>query len=974
MRWIIPMKTKSIFKKLFWKIGASLVCFIFIIIVMMVFFHSSPSPSPLVTKSYSILSEDKNSQRVCTGQGLQVSCKSLYLENYQSKTNIINEAKYLYIKAYPSLINIKKIKVEYVPDDVRQKYFLTEIMIKKNDEVSEILEVRNNVTNQIIPLNNQHSYQGFTSFSFDLPFLEKPLQSISIKELKKGRLNVKYMNINNEVVAVNEKVLTNNEKITLNTKEATFTKNIGYGKILSNNFKTLGITARITRAMLNGRVIEPESNSYSMTTDQSMSIELKQFGEWIIEIEAVQGNFQNVILENAGLKEFEVAISTFAIDDISKIFNINGVTKKAISEWISFDLNTDYFLMNSLFRNDIHFNYDLNELLFNIWKELNENLMFDEPIIAKYKFNNANDLLNDVLAIPYLDVEMLIKDKQTTAKSEINTLTLFEQNSPTLNNLVLNGLWLGNQNVMNFPNIRSLSLLNAGITNSSFLTNNSTMPLLTSLNLSENNFSGDAFIFKNLNNYSLTNLNLMNTNISGNALLSFLANVPEDSNLSASLTSLDLSKNKYLAIPDFGMNFSQLRILNFSENNISSIQALENMRMPLEKLNLNMNKIISSQFLQLSNNLKNSLLSLDIANNKNLEPIFISNQASFLNLEKLNIENTMITSNVLNSFSILNAPALSELNISNVNLSDVSLTPLQVFLNDKDSFKLKIKNIEISDSQLRNLLNQDIVKKLVYLDLSGNSKITGLPHSGSLYEKITTLNISGTSIYKLPEGMHLKTLIATNLEKFLLEEILNLNPNLDYNFSGSSLLLSDNAFHLFQLHLANVKIILTGVTVYHLMGANIIPFQTLVDSLLKKLLDEVNLDRKQFTELEFKSEITNVQKMNLVEPLYYHQILFREKAFNRINNKKIVINKIAKETDYFIKNDQYSKEDMKEITKTFKISFENYGLFWSKSYLAAVVLAPIMIVIFSLVNLLFVYHYKIKERKKESEDKYEEKK
>ena len=968
------MNRKCVFKRSFWKIAASLVCFIFIMIIMVVFLHSPSWPSPLVTKSYSILSEEKNSQRVCTGQGLQVSCESLYLENYQSKTNIINEAKYLYIKAYPSLINIKKIKIEYVPDDVRKKYFLTEIMIKKNDEVSEILEVRNNVTNELVSLSNERSYQGFISFSFDLPFLEKPLQSISINELKKGRLNIKYINSNNEVVAVNEKVLTSNEKVTLNTKEATFTKNIGYGKILSNNFKTLGITARITRAMLNGKMIEPESNSYSMTNDQSLLIELKGFGEWIIEIEAVQGNFQNVILENDGLKEFEAAISTFAIDDISKIFNVNGVTKKATSEWISFDLNTDYFLMNSLFRNDIHFNYDLNELLFNIWKELNDNLMFDEPIVAKYKFNNPADLLNDVLVIPYLDLEILIKDKQTMTESEINTLTLLQENSPSLNKLVLNGLPLGNQNVMNFPNIRSLSLISASMTNSSFLANNSTMPLLTSLNLSDNNFSGDAFVFKNLNNYSLTNLNLMNTQISGNALLSFLADVPEDSNLSASLTSLDLSQNEYIAIPDFGMNFSQLRILNFAENNISSIQALENMRIPLETLNLNMNQIASSQFLQLSDNLKNSLVLLDIANNEHLEPIFISNQASFSNLEKLNMENTMITSNVLNSFSVLNAPALSELNISNVNLSDVSLTPLQVFLNGRNSFKLKIKNTQISDSQLRNLLNQDIVQKLVDLDISGNLKITSLPHSGSLYEKITTLNISNTSIYKLPEGMHLQTLIATNLEKFLLEEILNLNPNLDYNFSGSSLLLSDNAFHLFQLHLTNVKIILTGVSVYHLIGANIIPFQTLVDSLLKKLLDEVNLDRKQFTELESISEITNVQEMNLVEPLYYQQILSQEKAFNRINNKKIAINKIAKETDYFIHNDQYSKEDMKEITKTFKISFENYGLFWSKSYLAAVVLAPIMIVIFSLVNLLFVYHYKIKEREKGSEDEHEEKK
>ncbi len=968
------MKRKSIFQGLFWKIGASIICFVFLVIVMVVFFHSPQWSSPLVAKSYSILSEDKNSQRVCTGKGLQVSCESLYLENYQSKTNVINEAKYLYIKAYPSLINIKKIKAEYVPDDVRQKYSLTEITIKKNNEVSEILEVRNNVTNQMIPLSNQHSYQGFTSFSFDVPLLEKPLQSISIKGLKKGRLNIKYMNTNNEVVAVNERVLTSNEKIILNTKEATFTKNIGYGKILSNNFNTLGITARITRAMLNGRMVEPESNNYSMTNDQSMTIELKGFGEWIIEIEAVQGNFQNVILENDGLKYFEVAISTFAIDDISKIFTINGVTKKASSEWISFDLNTDYFLMNSLFRNDIHFNYDLNELLSNIWKELNDNLMFNEPIVAKYKFNNPADLLNDVLAIPYSDVEILTKDKQTMAESEINSLTLLRENSPTVSNVVLNGLWLGNENVMNFPNIRSLSLINAGITNSSFLTNNSTMPLLTSLNLSENNFSGDAFVFKNLNDYSLTNLNLFNTNISGNALLSFLANVPEDSNLSASLTSLDLSKNKYIAIPDFGIYFPQLRILNFSENRITSINALENTRIPLEKLNLNMNSITSSQFIQLSNNLRNSLLSLDISNNENLEPIFISNQASFSNLEKLNIENTMITSNVLNSFNILNAPALSELNMSNVNLSDVSLTPLQAFLNDIDSFKLKIQNTQISDSQLRNLLNQNIVRELVDLDVSGNSKITALPHSGSLYEKIKTLNISNTSIYRLPEGMHLKTLVATNLEKFLLEEILNLNPNLDYNFSGSSLLLSDNAFYLSQLNLDNAKIILTGVSVYHLIGANIIPFQTLVDSLLKKLLDEVNLDRNQFIELESKNEITNVQKKNLVEPFYYHQILSREKAFNRINNKKIAINKIAKETDYFINNDQYSKKDMKEITKTFKISFDNYGLFWSKSYLAAVVLAPIMIVIFSLVNLLFAYHYKIKERKKWSEDEHEEKK
>lgn len=950
-------------KKIPFKVFTVIIVFSLIALIMIAFFDNTLSlPINLETsskESFALFNDSENNQRLCANEGINFNCTSLFLSQYQTKEDIKRKAKYLYLKGSPSLINIKGFELKFTPDNYRNNYTLNSIEVQTFGKIIHLRTITNDITKTSAFINENTIYQGFNIFSYkNFNLDDGAIDTITIKGLTTGKLVVKFIDNDNNVVAIEKITSINNKDTIIAPSKATFIKNVGYGKILPTTFNDKSV--RISRYLLNGKELTYPSSIEKYSDIATNGIVLDSFGEWIIEIEAIGGDFQNIQINAEGIYNLEAVIATSASKNLKDVFASKAV-KRINNNKIIFDLNDDYFIMNSLFKPEVKFTKNVDIFLNEIWDDLSPiTLAISIPIVAKYEFDNFLDVKLDLLSIPYLSLDIKVNNKEET--SNINTLFQIFTNSANIKRLNLEGVFIGNGTSFTADiSLTLLNLQNASITNTNWLNRLADhLPDLTSLNLSNNNLKNDSLIFNNLKSLYLTKLNLSHTNINGTSFVAYVTNntlYPIDT----SLVHLDLSNNQYDTFPSFSRHFSSLKDLNMGNNLIVNFGFLRSLSLPLTTLDLSNNKIVNNRLPQLSNTTSTSIENLLYQNNIDLIPKFIDEEADYPNLKVLNLSNTKINSDVYNSFNYFTPTSLETLDLSHNDLSFLTNSLLKNFLIQLNNIKLNISNTNLSNYQLKIIIAEDIAPKLVELNLSSNSQIAKLPtFVDTSYSKLKKLNISETAIDSLFEINSLEELVANNLLSFTFETVQKY-ANIKYSFKNStiSFFTYDKSKPNLPIFIDNSNIDLGQRNFYNLIAAKISPFDVFVKAVEKKYNFDINEDRKEkgLDPLE-----NNDLDWNLLEPKAYYQQLALRYANNTIDYDYKLTDKLKEETKTLLDTNSYSEDKYKKLKSEFNLSFENYGLHWSKSYLAAITLAPIMIVLFSLINVFIAYQYKIQKR------------
>ena len=225
-----------------------------------------------------------------------------------------------------------------------------------------------------------------------------------------------------------------------------------------------------------------------------------------------------------------------------------------------------------------------------------------------------------------------------------------------LNNKTLDNEELLNFSIINFKNLKTLSLIDCKIQTLYFL---NTVPLsnLKEINLQKNLIS----FFEDLNLLKLENFDLSYNTFNKNML-------PYNDN----------NNNNYINEKRYNLyiNLPSLKVLNLSNNKIENINVLSQFKMQsLKELNLNNNEIENIDVL---NNLTcGRLRRINLSNNK-INDIKIFSELSFCNnIEKINVmNNEIINLNILRNVKL---PRLKVLNLLNNDIEDYSVFRLIFF-------------------------------------------------------------------------------------------------------------------------------------------------------------------------------------------------------------------------------------------------------------------------------------------------------
>ena len=269
-------------KKIPYKVLAVIIVFSIIALIMIAFFDNTlslPINSEINSKkSFSLFNDSKNNQRLCTNEGINFNCTSLFSSQYQTKENIKRKAKYLYLKGSPSLINIKGFELKFTPDNYRNDYTLNSIVVETFGKTIRLHTITNDITKTSAFIDENTKYQGFNIFSYNnFNFDDGAIDTITIKGLTTGKLVVKFIDNDNKVVAIEKTTSISNEDTIIAPSKATFINNVGYGKILATTFNDKSV--RISRYLLNGKEPNYETSIEKHPDIASNGIILDSFGE-----------------------------------------------------------------------------------------------------------------------------------------------------------------------------------------------------------------------------------------------------------------------------------------------------------------------------------------------------------------------------------------------------------------------------------------------------------------------------------------------------------------------------------------------------------------------------------------------------------------------------------------------------------------------------------------------------------------------
>ena len=255
------------------------------------------------------------------------------------------------------------------------------------------------------------------------------------------------------------------------------------------------------------------------------------------------------------------------------------------------------------------------------------------------------------------------------------------------NNKIFDDEALHNFGIINFINLKKISLVDCKIQSLSFL-NSPPFLNLQEINLQNNNIS----YFEDLNLIKLEKFDLSYNNLSKNMF-------PEN------------NKNKIIYV-----NLPLLKVLNLSNNKIEDISILCQFKIEsLKELNLNNNEI--EKINALNNVSCGKLRKLNLRNNK-INDISIFTQLSFCNnIEDIDLMNNEIVNiNILRNVSL---PRLKILNILNNDITDYTVLKLIFFPKlqllfafpsqlDPDNYDSSSDIYKIFNSSCENIKEKDV--------------------------------------------------------------------------------------------------------------------------------------------------------------------------------------------------------------------------------------------------------------------------
>ena len=379
-------------------------------------------------------------------------------------------------------------------------------------------------------------------------------------------------------------------------------------------------------------------------------------------------------------------------------------------------------------------------------------------------------------------------------------------------------------------------------------------------------------------------------------------------------------------------DFTNLKILNLSNNNIVNISQLPKMKFNnLEKLYLNSNKIIDIECFELNTNF-DKLKILDLYYIK----IQILKKINLLNLEELNLLNNEIN-NGINDFILNNSKFSNKLKLEIKN--DSILFNFYNNLNIKFEYKFKDKNIEqflneliyngindieISGTQEFKKVNYNINDSTIKYNNNKNNNIIINLITRFPFKNIKSIDFSKSDLIdkdiKLLKNLFKPNLIfldlsnnnINNINELIINDLLyNVKDlNLSYNnIADISFLSKCKLTNLEILNLSNNKI-------------SIIDFFQL-DSTLGKLA-KLNLSHNNINKL-VKINIQNLRELNLLENEINSGINEFTESITNLSDK-LYLEKLTNSILFnfshtlIINFNYYIKENISKILKQLKLS------------------------------------------------------
>ena len=363
----------------------------------------------------------------------------------------------------------------------------------------------------------------------------------------------------------------------------------------------------------------PTLNGYILSKEDSLRGNNIQDKDDIYVSEPLNFNF--LFSDNKNDNVFPVKASKYQIFfDVFQRFRLKDCPKE-----YKYRLSQCYYKEMIINNFDIiqYLNIENNDYVFvMLGKDDNTKCLYDQGLEALKRFN-------------------FIYINQKENKINLNDIKI------ELNDKILDEEELNNFKIINFTNLKYLSLNDCKIQRIYFL---NSMPLsnLLEVNLKNNNIS----YFDNLSMEKLEIMDLSYNNLSKNMLY-------------------EKNKNKIIHV-----NLPSLKILNLSHNKIEDLNILCQFKIEsLHELCLNNNEI---EDIKVFNNVTcGKLKRLYLSNNK-INDISVFNQLSFCNnIREINLMNNEIVN--INSLRNINLPRLKILNILNNDITDYSVLQL-IFL------------------------------------------------------------------------------------------------------------------------------------------------------------------------------------------------------------------------------------------------------------------------------------------------------
>ncbi|WP_168802016.1 leucine-rich repeat domain-containing protein [Chryseobacterium candidae] len=355
--------------------------------------------------------------------------------------------------------------------------------------------------------------------------------------------------------------------------------------------------------------------------------------------------------------------------------------------------------------------------------------------------NNLNKLPSNIFTLINLKRLKLDRNKFTDLPEEFELLDNLEKLDVSHNRLLYLPDKIGRSSNLKDLNVSNNELL--------FLPDLSGFRKLERLDLSNNRYL--MKLPEEIGNLSkLTKLNVIGTGIE---------DIPEDLKLLNNLERAEVGLNKLFDEPEEIDNPSNLKALNFSNNEQqlkelsrrieeAKKQEQQEKRLDLSGLSLNNEALLRamSEIEKIS-----GMTELDLGgNNLNKLP---SNIFTLINLKRLKLDRNKFT----------DLPEEFEL-LDNLEKLDVSHNRL-LYLPDKIGRSSNLKDLNVSNNELLFLPDLSGFRKLERLDLSTNN-LKKLPEDIGNLSNLTKLNVNGNLIKNLPEGFELlKNLKALDFRK-----------------------------------------------------------------------------------------------------------------------------------------------------------------------------------------------------------------